>query len=224
MPPRTKPPIKRRPASQSGKGKEATPPTPPPDLANQFGVPFSIYSKKKDSMVNLSKKVGWENFITCDLATCEELTWEFYTTLCYDIKNLTSLRFRAMGMGYIVTTLATHFCINVYGSTPFVKEFFQEDQLRRAKILYVGAFGLRDHLYSYLFRELKWYPTLIFNELRTPSNDVENDPEVEGWRIVLTKMEETNAIYDTRMIAMKTQIQNLAKFQRYHNKKNAQVL
>ncbi|CAK7336650.1 unnamed protein product [Dovyalis caffra] len=159
--------------------------------------------RKKESMVDLSQKVGLETFIACDLATYEELTWKFYTTLCYDIKNLTSLWFRlfggfyevtldslnqilkAMGMGYIVIALATHFYIDFSCLTPFVKDFFREDHLRSAEIL------------------------LIANS----SDDVENDAEEEGWRIVLKRMEETNAIYDTRITAMETQIKNLAKFQ-----------
>ncbi|CAK7336662.1 unnamed protein product [Dovyalis caffra] len=51
------------------------------------------------------------------------------------------------------------------------------------------------------------------------TDDVENDNKDKGWRIMLQKIEETNAIYDTRITAMETQIENLDKFQRYHHKK-----
>ncbi|CAK7336661.1 unnamed protein product [Dovyalis caffra] len=47
MPPRTKPPIERKPKGQSGKGKEAALLEPQPDLVAQFGAPFTIYSRKK---------------------------------------------------------------------------------------------------------------------------------------------------------------------------------
>ncbi|CAK7327705.1 unnamed protein product [Dovyalis caffra] len=143
-----------------GKGKEVALLEPRPNLVARFGGPSPIYYKEegkkfqfihkrnitkpryfdfellerlgiKESMVDLSKKVGWENFIACDLGTYKELIWKFYTTLSYDSENLTSLQFRLFSESY-------------------------EDS----------------------------------------SDDVKNDDEDEGRKIVLQKMEETNAIYD----------------------------
>ena len=109
------------------KGKElAVVEEEPPDLASQFGASFPIYSAQegklfriynskeivvpryfdfhsleqlgiKDKIMTMSKKMGWDAFISCQYATYDDLTVEFYSTLQLDPNDSTVIRFRLRG-------------------------------------------------------------------------------------------------------------------------------